>query len=51
LRDRVIKPILAGTAAPKVGHKPKGYTAVDAHYESLRKEMLALFADLGLAAA
>ena len=51
LRDRVITPILAGTAKPKVGRKPKGYTAVDAHYEALRKEMLALFADLGLAAA
>ena len=51
LRDRVIKPILAGTAAPKVGRKLKSYTAIDAHYETLRKEMVALFADLGLAAA
>jgi hypothetical protein len=51
LRDQVIKPLLAGSTARKVGRKPKGYTAVDAHYDSLRKEMLALFADLGLAAA
>ena len=51
LRDQVIKPILAGTATPKVGRKPKTYTAVDAHYAALRTEMQALFADLGLAAA
>lgn len=51
LREQVIKPILAGTAAPKRGRKPTTYTPVDAHYAALRKEMLALFADLGLAAA
>jgi hypothetical protein len=51
LRDQVIRPLLAGTAKPKVGRKPKGYTPIDAHYETLRKEMGALFTDLGIAAA
>lgn len=51
LREQVIKPILAGTAAPKRGRKPSTYTSIDAHYDSVRKEMSALFADLGLAAA
>jgi hypothetical protein len=51
LREHVIKPILAGTAKPREGRKPKTWTRVDAHYEALRKEMSALFADLGLAAA
>src|SRR5438067_13725869 len=51
LREHVIKPLLAGTAKPKMGRKPKTWTRVDAHYEALRKEMHALFDDLGLAAA
>jgi hypothetical protein len=51
LRDQVIRPILAGTATPTVGRTPKGSTPIDAHYEALRREMQALFADLGLAAA
>ncbi len=45
-------PIIAGGyIIPKLGCKPKTWTCVDAHYETLRKEMSALFADLGLAAA
>lgn len=51
LREQVIIPLLAGAAKPRVGRKPKHYTAIDAHYENLRKEMHALFTDLGLAAA
>jgi len=51
LREHVIKPILAGATIPKMGRKPKTWTRVDAHYEALRQEMSALFADLGLAAA
>jgi hypothetical protein len=51
LREQVINPLLAGTATPTVGREPTHYTAIDTHYEILRKEMHALFTDLGLAAA
>jgi len=50
LRDQVIKPILAGTAKLKMGRKPKTWSAIDEHYETVRKDMQALFEDLGLAA-
>jgi len=50
LRDNVIKPILAGTAKPKVGRKPKTWSPIDEHYETLRKDMQTLFEDLGLVA-
>ncbi len=50
LRDNVIKPILAGTAKPKVGRKPKNWSPIDEHYETLRKDMQTLFEDLGLVA-
>ncbi len=51
LRDKVIKPILAGTAKPKIGRKPKTWSPVDEHYETIRKDMQLLFEDLGLAGA
>jgi hypothetical protein len=50
LREQVIKPILAGTAKPRQGRPPKHWTSIDDHYQTLRKEMQALFAALGLAA-
>jgi hypothetical protein len=50
LREHVLKPILAGTAKPRQGRPPKHWTSIDAHYQALRKEMHALFTDLGLAA-
>jgi hypothetical protein len=50
LRERVIKPLLAGMAPSKVGRKPKNWSPIDAHYETLRKDMQVLFDDLGLAA-
>lgn len=50
LREQVIQPILAGTAKPREGRKPKSWTRIDAHYQTLRQQMQALFADLGLAA-
>jgi hypothetical protein len=50
LRDKVIKPILAGTAQPKIGRKPRTWRPIDEHYETVRKDMQTLFADLGLAA-
>jgi len=50
LRNKVIKPILAGTAKPKMGRKPKTWSAIDEHYETVRKDMQTLFEDVGLAA-
>jgi hypothetical protein len=51
LRDKVIKPLLAGTAKPKLGRKPTTWSALDEHYETVRQDMRLLFEDLGLAAA
>jgi hypothetical protein len=50
LRDKVIKPILAGTATSKMGRKPKNWSPIDEHYDTIRKDMQILFEDLGLAA-
>ena len=50
LRDKVIKHFLAGTAKPKMGRKPKTWSAIDAHYETVRKDMQTLFEDVGLVA-
>jgi hypothetical protein len=50
LREQVIKPILAGTVKTRQGRPSKRSTSIDAHYQTLRTEMLALFRDLGLAA-
>lgn len=50
LREQVLKPLLAGTAQPKMGRKPKTWRPIDAHYETIRKDMHILFAGLGLAA-
>ena len=50
LRDRVIRPLLAGLRTRRVGRKPATWTPVDRHYETLRLDMRALFHDLGIAA-
>ena len=36
LRDHVIASIVAGSAAPGMGHKPKIWTAIDRDYENPR---------------
>jgi hypothetical protein len=51
LRDHVIAPILAGVRSPRMGRKPKVWTAVDRRYETLRTDMQDLFRDLGITAA
>ncbi len=48
LRDQVIAPILAGCRVPMRGRRPSTWTAVDADYETLRRDMVALFEDLGI---
>jgi hypothetical protein len=50
LREKVIRPILAGIAQPKMGRKPKNWSPIDTHYEVIRKNMFILFEDLGIAA-
>lgn len=50
LREKVIRPILAGAALPKRGRKPTNWSPIDSHYEAIRKNMITLFEDLGIAA-
>ena len=48
LRDHVIAPILAGVRSPRMGRKPKIWTAVDCDYEILRIDMQTLFQHVGI---
>ena len=49
LRERVIQPLLAGIATPRLGRKPKNWSSIDQHYETLRLNMRTLFQELGVA--
>ncbi len=49
LREKVIKPVLAGAARPKRGRKPRDVAPIDLHYTNLQTEMLATFQTLHLA--
>jgi hypothetical protein len=51
LRDHVLAPILAGVRSPRMGRKPKIWTAVDRDYEQIRINMQTLFGHLGLITA
>ena len=51
LRDHVIAPILAGVRSPRMGRKPKNWTALDRDYEALRIDMQTLFTNLGITTA
>ena len=48
LRDHVIAPILAGVRSPRMGRKPKIWTAADRDYEALRIGMHTLFQHVGI---
>ena len=50
LREKVIKPVLAGAGKPKLGRPPKRVHPLDRHYENLQSEMRRTFCTLGLAA-
>jgi hypothetical protein len=50
LREKVIKPVLAGAARKHVGRPPKNIHPIDKHYENLPREMFCTFEMLGLAA-
>jgi hypothetical protein len=49
LRDKVIKPLLAGVARP-LGRPPKTIAPLDQHYLALREELQRAFTTMGLAA-
>ena len=50
LREKILRPILAGVGKPKMGRKPKNWSSIDEHYEAVRQDMFALMEDLRIAA-
>lgn len=48
LREKIIKPLLAGTGRPR-GRPPKVHTTLDQHYVALREELSRTFQTIGLA--
>ncbi|MFQ5603577.1 MAG: hypothetical protein ACE5HS_09945 [bacterium] len=50
LRDKIVKPILAGVVKTKPGPKPKNPPLVNKHYQNIQLEMKKLFNSLGIAA-
>lgn len=49
LREKVIKPVLAGICKPKRGPKPKIQSSIDIHYGNICAEMNELFQAIGIA--
>jgi hypothetical protein len=49
LRDKVIKPVLAGAGKPKPGRRPKNQSPIDTHYETIQSQMRDLFQLIGIA--
>jgi hypothetical protein len=43
LREKVLRPILAGVGQPKMGRKPKNWSPIDEHYEAIRQDMFIFF--------
>lgn len=50
LREKVLKPVIAGVHRPRRGHPPARLAPLDVHYHNLRTEMLATLRTLKLAA-
>jgi len=50
LREKVLKPVLAGIYRPKRGRPPKNVHPLDLHYQHLQREMLATLQTLKIAA-
>jgi len=50
LREKVLKPVLAGVYRPKRGRPPKDIHPLDVHYQHLQREMLATLQTLKIAA-
>ncbi len=49
LREKVIKPVLAGAGKTRRGPKLKHQSQVDIHYANIQTEMRNLFQTIGLA--
>lgn len=49
VREKVLKPVLAGAGKPKRGRKPKYPSQTDIHYANLQTELHGLFQTIGLA--
>jgi hypothetical protein len=49
LREKVIKPVLAGAGKPKRGPKPKQQSLLDTLYQAIQLAMFNLFLALGIA--
>ena len=49
LREKVIKPVLAGAGKPKRGPKPKHQSPIDLLYQTIQLAMYNLFQTLGIA--
>jgi hypothetical protein len=50
LREKVLRPILAGVGKRKTGRKPTNWSLIDQHYATIRQDMFTLFDDLRIAA-
>jgi hypothetical protein len=50
LREKVLRPILAGVRNTTSPRKPNNRSLIDEHYETIRQDMLTLFGDLRIAA-
>jgi len=50
LREKVIKPVIAGLGKPRVGRPPKKIHPIDQHYINLQREMQHMLITLGLVA-
>ncbi|MGH8533295.1 MAG: hypothetical protein ACREV1_11380, partial [Gammaproteobacteria bacterium] len=50
LREKVLRPILAGMGKPRMGRKPKTWSPIDEHYEAIRQGMFTLMEGLRIAA-
>jgi hypothetical protein len=50
LREKILRPILAGVGKPKMGRKPKNWSSIDEHYEAVRQDRFTLMEDLRIAA-
>jgi hypothetical protein len=51
LREKVIKPVLAGAGKPHLGPPPKNIQALDQHYENLQRELRSTFDTLHITVA
>nr|VFJ78827.1 MAG: hypothetical protein BECKFW1821C_GA0114237_12061 [Candidatus Kentron sp. FW] len=48
LRERVIKPVLAGLGKPRIGRPPKNVDPLDQHYDNLQRELRRTFETLAI---